>query len=410
MSVAIISIGDELLDGHTLDTNFQHLAAALSGAGHRVTEHVTVGDSSAAINRAMDAVATPGRIVILTGGLGGTPDDVTLDAVGARLGRPPEVDAELHARFESIFAERGRRMSDAAAHIARRIPGTERLENPVGLAPGVLADEGGVRYVLLPGVPRELRAIVETSLLPRLGAGPDGRVQTFRAVNVGEGEVARSLADAGVSGVSFLPAIRRVDVAVRLPGGPLSPGDEERLARIVAALGDHLIGDEHATLEDVCTARLIERGETLGLAESLTGGRIAAAFTRVPGVSRTFLGGQVVYSNDAKVRWLGVSPETLAVHGAVSAETAGEMAAGAARSAGAKWGLSTTGIAGPGGATEEKPVGLVYLGLARPDGSVHVVRRRYLGDRLMIVDHTVADAMDLLRRALFDLPLPAGAS
>ncbi len=410
MRAEIITIGGEILSGHTLDTNFHVLARFLSGHGIELGRHVTVGDEPEAIRDAMRAAMARAELILTTGGLGGTPDDLTRDVVSGLLGRKLLVRPELLSRFEAAYRGRGLEMPDATRRIACVPEGARLLSNPVGQAPGLWLETAQVTIVLLPGVPAEMRAVLATDLEPLIAARGTGRhSRVFRTVGIGEAALAEALAARGVEGVAFLPGAGQVDIRLTVPAPDPSP---EATTRAIAAIrevaGMALFAEEDVSLEAVVGRELLRRGETLALAESLTGGQVGAAITRVPGASAYFVGSAVTYSNDLKRDWLGVSDELLTRFGAVSPETAAAMAGGVRRETASDWGLATTGIAGPGGGTPEKPVGLVCFGLAFPDGEVHTACRRLAGDRSGILERTVVAALDLLRRALAGLPLSRG--
>jgi len=397
----LITIGDEVLRGYTLDTNAHWLTGALTRAGHRVIRRVTVPDQAPAIGAALDGARADAALVILTGGLGGTPDDLTLDVVSAHLGRGVADDPELLEALETTVRLRGGRRSHAVQRIARRIDGAERLDNPVGQAPGVWIEDGDTTFVLLPGVPGEVRGITEASLLPRLGPG-DVQVITRRTVGIGESVLAERLRARGLLvPVAYLPWAGGVDLHLSAPAGPSWPDDVRKTVDVIEEVsGDALLGTATVKLEVHVGELLRSRDETVAVGESLTGGGVGVLLTSVPGASDYFLASTVAYANSVKVAALKVRPETIETRGAVSAEVAQEMAIGARDRAGADWGVATTGVAGPDGRSEEKPVGLVYLGLALPDGETVTWRRRYPGDRAHITRLAAAGALDLLRRGL----------
>jgi nicotinamide-nucleotide amidase len=404
----MVTIGDEVLAGHTLDTNFHYLTRSLGRAGHRMVRHETVGDEADAIADAVGLCMGRADLVVVSGGLGGTPDDITLDAVAAALGRSVRESPEVLARLEAGYASRGQTMPPIARRIARVIEGSEVLENPVGQAPGVWLATDEAVVVLLPGIPAELRGITEGALTEKLRHHPpDHRILTVRTVGLGESVLAQALADRGVVEVAFLPASGMVDICLRVPReDPLPARAAAALEAVRELAGDAIIGDDTDTLEGVVGRALTERAETVACAESLTGGRLGSRIVNVPGASAYFLGSAVTYANALKVEWLGVARSTLDATGAVSPATAREMALGVRVRSGATWALSTTGIAGPTGATPGKPVGLVYMALAGPDDRTHVIGRHFMGSRRQVTDRTVVAALDLLRRALGGLPMP----
>jgi nicotinamide-nucleotide amidase len=405
MDVTVITVGDEILSGRTLDTNFHFLAGSLTRLGIGVSRHLTVGDRPSEIRDAIRLAVGSARLVLVSGGLGGTPDDVTIDGAADALGRGVRDAVDLRQELEATYAARGQRIPSTIGRLAREIDGARRLHNPVGQAPGQLIAAAGATVVLLPGVPAELRGIFERSLAPLLAVERGGRTtHVFRTAGIGEGQLSERIGALGISGVSFLPSAGRVDLCLRLPD---APGDDAtaRIQAVRDAVGDALYAESDETLEEVVGRELARRRERLAVAESLTGGSLGAAIVGVPGASAYFLGSAAAYANALKTLWLGVPEEHFAGPGAVSAEVAYAMADGVRARTGAEWGISTTGIAGPTGGTAEKPTGLVYFGLARPEGRVEVVRRRFTGGRSVVIERTVAAALDLLRRGLFDLPV-----
>lgn len=407
MTALLLTVGDEILLGQVADTNAAWLGAHLPAAGVHVVRGETVGDTHEAITVAL-ARATE-RVVVVTGGLGATTDDLTRDAVAAVTGRALAFRPEIYDDLAAFYAWRGRPVpEDAARAMAHAPEGFEALPNPVGTAPGLWGDVtvGGrdVTIVLLPGVPREMRAIAEASVIPRLAARADEAVawRTLLTVGVPETEVAERLAAVTLpDGLSwaFLPSVGTVRVrvtgvgpdraAVEAAVGAASDAARDALGGIVAGEGDD-------TLAGVVLAALAARGWTLATAESCTGGAIAAAVTAVPGASRVFAGGIVAYGNPVKTAQLGVPEDVLEVHGAVSEPVVRAMAEGARAATGATVGVAATGVAGPGGGTVEKPVGTVWIAVATPAGTTARLLR-LTPDRATNIARTVVAALDLVR-------------
>lgn len=409
-SVVILSVGDELLEGLVRDTNSHWLVDALTEGGWSVARVEVVGDEVAAIVEALRRGLATASMVVVGGGLGPTSDDRTRDALAALVGETLEFDSEILAHIEERFGRRGRPMPESNRRQALRPPSSVVLPNPVGTAPGLWQQVDGGALVLLPGVPAELRHLWNHEVEPRLRrhlAPRPARHRRFRATGVGESRVAQrveeELAAAGLrDGESFQLAFYvagfGVDVVVRSRNDVVF---DRVCARVRAALGPELFAEGSTDLPETILSRLRDRQQTLAVAESCTGGMVGAALTDVPGSSDVFRGGVLAYANEVKEEALGVDAETLAAHGAVSEEVAAAMARGARQRMGADWGLSTTGIAGPGGGTDEKPVGTVCLGVAGPDGET--TRRVQLGGtRAMIRRWTVARVLDQLRRRLDD--------
>jgi len=413
MRVELITIGDELLLGLTIDTNAAHLARELAGIGVAVMRHATVGDDAAAIAAAVrDALDRTGA-VITTGGLGPTSDDKTRPAIAELFGRDLVFDEERWEALRAMWRERGRGEVPEANRGQVMIPrGATVLTNRHGTAPGIwIEDERGRWCAMLPGVPREMRGMLADELLPRLarrGAGEPRvvRSRTLRTTGVAESrlpDLLGPLAD-GVDGLplAYLPSPDGIDL--RVTARDLSPDDADAfLARAIERLRERVTRYAYAEgrtdLAEVVLAACSERGLRLAVAESCTGGLLGARLTAIPGSSAVVLGGVIAYSNAVKLELLGVSPETLERHGAVSQEVASEMATGARRRIGAEIGVAITGVAGPGGGTPEKPVGLVWIaadvaGLVRTHGS------RFIGDRAEIRFRSTQAALDIVRRML----------
>jgi len=408
MRVYILTIGNEILLGETLDTNMAEIARGLVEAGADVSGHLTIGDEVGAIARAVRDALAGADAVIVTGGLGPTPDDVTQEGIAEALSVALHVDEEIVARVRERFRRIGRTMPEINVRQAEVPDGAVVLPNPVGTAPGLRMESGRAILYVLPGVPSEMRAILEASVLPEIRArsqAPAPVIHLVRTAGIPESEIAERLAAlGGVAGLSlaFLPDPSfGVDLRFVFRGTP-EPERADALALARRSLGEAIYTECHGarsavTLEVALGEALRARGATIALAESCTGGLIAKRVTDVAGSSDYFLGGFVTYANDAKIRDLGVDPALLAEHGAVSEPVARAMAEGARTRFGATYGLSVTGIAGPGGGTPEKPVGLVWLGLATPDG-VQARRLQVPGDRRWVRARTAQLALDWLRR------------
>jgi nicotinamide-nucleotide amidase len=414
MKAAFLAIGDEIVGGLTTDTNSGFLAGELRAVGVEPAAGFAVPDDEAAIVQALERALEDAEIVVCTGGLGPTADDLTTACVARLAGRELVLHEPSLARVEEIFRMRGLGEMPANNRKQALIPaGATIVPNPMGTAPGFVCpvERGGrTRHVVcLPGVPREMRRMARETVVPWAASlQPETRFasRTFSTFGLTESKLDEVLA--GVAGpeearLAFRAAFPRIQARLTVQG---APGEdlEARLdaleARVRERLGAHLyaVGDEG--MEETVGKLLRARGLTLAVAESCTGGLIGHRITDVPGSSDYYLLGVATYSNDAKERVIGVSAETLAAHGAVSTETAEEMAAGVRRLAGADLGLSTTGIAGPGGGTEEKPVGTVCVGLAWEGGAWS--KRYQLGDRgrEWIKGMTAQIALDRVRRWL----------
>lgn len=400
----IVSQGDEVLSGAVLDSNAAEISAALLGAGLVVARRVTVGDDLDAIATVLREAAGRAREVVCTGGLGPTEDDLTAEAVSVAFGVPLERRQEALDQLAAWGRRWNRPVNEASLRQARLPVGADLLENHWGTAPGFRVTVGPCRLWFFPGVPREMRGMVRAYLVPDLRERyrlPAEVLVTLRTLGYGESVVQEKLAGLAWPGIRVGYRALLPETQVKLYLAPAVPSAvrDEAVAAVRERLGSSVFGLDSGPIEEVVGALLGSRGETVATAESCTGGRLAAAFTRVPGSSAWFLEGAVTYSNGAKVRCLGVDPATLDRHGAVSEAVARQMAEGIRRAAGATWGIGTTGVAGPGGGSAEKPVGTVHLAVAGPGGTTHRVLQGP-GEREVVMERAVGSALDLLRRCI----------
>lgn len=409
----IVTVGDELLLGETVDANAAWLGRRLALIGVAVSRRATVGDDPAYIKEAVrDALDRTGT-VLCTGGLGPTRDDVTKEAVADLLGRPLVMDGEVLRRVRERFESRGLEMPQINRKQAEVPEGARVLPNPRGTAPGlVLEDAAGRMTVLLPGVPSEMEALVETGVLGLLERRwPENRrpirSRVIRTTGLAESALAErvglaDLEDSGQVVVAFLPSPIGVDLRLTvrdLEDGAAASALDTVEARLRERLGPWIYGRDREDLVDRVEELLERWGWTLAVAESCTGGLLAKRLTDRPGASDSFLGGVVAYANDAKQALLGVRARTLETHGAVSEECAREMAEGVVRAFGARAGVSITGVAGPGGGSPGKPVGTVCIAAALPGGTA-TEGHRFPGDRGEVRDRSAQACLDLLRRSL----------
>ena len=416
MNIEIINTGSELLLGRVLNTHQQWLCRHLADLGYTVDRQVAVPDTGRAIQQAVREALGRADLILVTGGLGPTSDDVTRDLIAELLQRPLREDAAVVAVIEGFFAQRQRPMP-ARTRVQALVPeGAVVLPNAHGTAPGLLIEvspnpfreRGQTSWlVMLPGPPRELHPMFREQVVPqlrqRLPLEGEFVCRTLKTTGLGESFVEEKIATplqplvaAGLE-IGYCARVGEVDVrfVARGPGAAQTVAEAERLVR--ALMPQHIFGEDDDQLEAVIVRRLTERKQTLALAESCTGGFLAHRITNVPGASAVFLAGLVTYSNEAKQRLLGVRAETLAAHGAVSEPVAREMAEGARERNGADYALAVTGIAGPAGGTPEKPVGTVFIALATAQKTVvlHPVNRF---DRETFKYVTSQQALELLRR------------
>ncbi|MGA2500410.1 MAG: competence/damage-inducible protein A [Tepidisphaeraceae bacterium] len=423
MKAIVVSIGDELVLGQTVDTNSAWLSQRLAGIGVDVTGHVTVADDQQAIERAMQDAASRCDALLVSGGLGPTADDLTRQALAAVMQAPLELNQAWLAGMEVFFARLGRVMA-GSNRIQAMIPrGAEMLWNTCGTAAGMAVWLGRCRAFVMPGVPREMKAMFDQSVRKELALAAGGSVilsRTLHTFGVGESNVGELLGDLMNRG-------RNPSVGTTVSGGIVSvrinarfPGDDEARRQIEATetlcrqrLGTLVYGADEQTLPQAVLALLEERSIASGrsvsvtTAESCTGGLIARYITDVPGSSAFFRQGWIVYSDEAKTQLVGVPPAVLREHGAVSEPVVQCMATNALLMSEADFALAVSGIAGPDGGTAEKPVGTVWLALAG-DGAAGVSSRHFVfpGDREMVRDRAAKMALTLLRYRLLGAQVP----
>ncbi|HWJ23828.1 MAG TPA: competence/damage-inducible protein A [Gemmatimonadaceae bacterium] len=417
MHVELITIGDELLLGFTIDTNAAHLARTLAAVGIQVVRRATVGDTAEEIASAVREALERTGAVITTGGLGPTSDDLTKPAIAALFGRAMREDAEhvawMQERWRTLF---GAEMPAVNRQQAMIPEGARKLVNRHGSAPGIwLEDERGRWVAMLPGVPREMRGMLGDELLPVLreraggGAGGGGVVvlsRTLRTTGIGESKVAEVLGDLakGPPGMPLasLPGWEGTDLRLTARGHDEATAArtlDDEMARIRERLGDYVYGDADTDLAALVLERCRAESLTIATAESCTGGLLGARLTAIPGSSDVVLGGVIAYANRVKTELLGVEGGEIEVYGAVSEPVARAMASGARDRVGADIGIGITGVAGPSGGTPEKPVGTVWIAVDFC-GDVTARRSLFIGDRQEIRQRATQAALDMVRRAV----------
>lgn len=408
----IIAVGSELLARQRIDTNSLFLAERLLELGIELRRKHVVGDHPAELRDTIaDAIARV-DLVITTGGLGPTDDDLTREAVAAVLGRRLAVDPEVLAIVAARFERRGVPMPSVNRRQAEVIEGARWLPNPNGTAPGQVVDTGDRLIVLLPGPPREMQPMFLASVVPVLAARASGRQvrrRTVRTTGFSESQVEEiaqpiySRFAAGVVPIDTTVLASPGLVELHLSGAAedvdaLEGVLDRASAELVAALGDAVFTTDERSLEEVVGAELAARQLMIAAAESCTGGLLLQRLTDISGSSAWVLGGVVAYANAVKVEALGVGEDTLAAHGAVSEAVARAMAEGVRRRLGADVGVGITGVAGPGGGSDEKPVGTVWIAVAA--GDTHARRFLFPGDRQMIRQFAASAALNMVRRAI----------
>lgn len=399
-TAAIITVGTELVSGLRLDTNTRDIASHLTGLGFDVVEAMSVGDDIARLTAATRRLVIECSALVITGGLGPTHDDITREGVSAAMGRPLVVDPDIEAGL-SVIASR-HHDADAAAQVSRQaeiVQGATVIPATSGTAPGQIIEADGCRIVMLPGPPHEMRPMLKSAFD---GVSAAALPVILRCVWISESDaqVRAQRALEGVQGVGLtvLASPSLVDVILLDEGGgdaalSLAAGPVEE------ALGDHCYARGDTTLAEAVLDLARGLGIRLATAESCTGGMIAASLTDPAGASDVFTGGVIAYSNDVKATVLGVDPDVIEEHGAVSEEVACAMATGALETLGADVAVAVTGIAGPGGGSQEKPVGTVWFAVAG-SGGVSAEHRKLFRDRDGIRKRAKVAALDLLRREL----------
>ncbi|MDQ2658947.1 MAG: competence/damage-inducible protein A [Verrucomicrobiota bacterium] len=406
MRVIVLNTGTEILLGKVLNTHLTFIARAIFPLGLRVDRQETVPDGPA-IRELLEAALAAADIIFVTGGLGPTTDDVTREAASELLEVELETDPAVAAKITQRLATRGFPMTDRILRQAMVPIGAEVLPNDNGTAPGLylITQRALTKHLfLLPGPPRELEPMFRESVLPILAKiAPHTAViecRTFRIAGVGESVVEAAVGPqlVALADLELGYCARAGEVDVRLLGPSPVLDKAERLLR--DAFAKSIFTSEDENLEDVVVRMLTKRGETIATAESCTGGYLAHRLTNVPGASAVFHAGYVTYGNEAKAGALGVDPALIEAHGAVSEPVCRAMAEGALRAAGATHALATTGIAGPGGGSVEKPVGTVFIALASVNQATQVQQRRFQTDRESFKHLVTQVALELLRQTL----------
>jgi len=409
LSAEIIAIGSELLAPDRADTNSLWLTEQLNRLGIEVKLKTIVGDDDARLEEAIKDATRRSKVVITTGGLGPTEDDITRKVTARALSRRLLLDEQVLAEIRQRFQSFGVSMPERNSRQAMVIEDAEVLPNPNGTAPGMFIDHKGTAIVLLPGPPRELKPMFENHVASRLEsrAGSQKVVRRMlRVAGMGESAVDEKIAPvySRYENPQTTILFNQSEIEIHLTARGRTEKDAEVLLdrlseEIEERLGNSVFAFAGEKMEEVVGLKLSVGGYTLAVAESCTGGLVAERLTDVPGSSKYFIEGVVAYSNEAKMRTLGVEPILLLHHGAVSAPVAEAMAEGVRKRAGTDFGLAITGIAGPGGATEDKPVGLVFVALAM-DGKIEHRKLIIPGDRHLVRWRASQAALDLLRRRL----------
>jgi len=407
MRAEIIAVGSEMLTPYRLDTNSLFLTGELNKLGIRVVHKAVVGDSPEEMRSSFRHAMDRAELIVASGGLGPTDDDRTRETVAELLGRKLRQDEGVLRRIQEVFRRFGRAMPEINARQAMVPEGADILPNPRGTAPGLWLESNGHILVLLPGVPAELRALFDAEVRPRLAKlSPEERLFTrdLRITGLPESEVEQRVSPLYAlypeTETTILAAPSGIQLHPRVWSDDAQKAEkmlDEIVERMALALGEHLYSTRGETLEEVVAHILTENRATIAAAESCTGGTLAERLTNLPGSSNYFLGGVVCYSNELKTTLVGVPAELIEAKGAVSTEVALALADGIRRRTGATLGVGITGIAGPGGGTPEKPVGLVHIALADERGPRERAYR-FPGDRERIRQYATQTALDTVRR------------
>ncbi|MBC8530620.1 competence/damage-inducible protein A [Gehongia tenuis] len=413
MTAEIICVGTELLLGQIVNTDAQYLGRKLSAMGIDMYHQTVVGDNEARLLAALDEAFHRSDVIILTGGLGPTSDDITKETVAKYLGLSLHMHEGSLKRMRRRFQHMAQPMVKANLKQAM-IPGGARvLDNDKGTAPGCILEEKGKTFIILPGPPFEMEDMFDKRVAPYL-AGRTGEEivsRVLRIYGIGESALEEELEDLieGQTNPTIAPYAGTGEVTLRLTAKAGTAEEANALldpleARIRDRLEDRVYAMGEETLDKLAARLLMEENVTFALAESCTGGLLASKLVDNPGISQVFLEGLVTYSNESKVKRLHVSPETLDYNGAVSAKCAEEMAEGLLETSGAELALSVTGVAGPGGGVDAKPVGLVFIGMAQKGEETKVHQLYLTGDRRRVQNGAMLHAFDWVRRRILGLP------
>ncbi len=408
----IIAIGDELVAGRTVNTTSSFTARKLFDAGYSIRRITVIGDDIPLIVECLGRAISRSKFLIITGGLGPTTDDITNEAVSRALGRPLEENRQILEKIRECEARHGVTYDHTFKQKLSMLPAGAEVLNPDGYAAGYMLQQEGIPLFFLPGVPEQLEKHVVNQVIPRLvrllGTGRSVMHKTFKTFGLSEIEINARLArvESGYPGlaIGYYPNFPEVHVSVTIKGGDSAltrDACKSACSEIRAILGMNIIAEDDESIESVTGRLLVRRRAMVSVAESCTGGLLGQRFTSVPGSSAWFERGVATYTNRAKEEMLGVRSATLAQYGAVSRQTAEEMAIGIRRISGTGYGLSITGIAGPSGGTDEKPVGTVYIALSTPEKTVphHFY---FPGSREKVRELAAETAIDWLRRHLLD--------
>ncbi len=416
MKAEILAVGTELLMGQIVNTNAQYLSSKLPDVGISVYYHSVVGDNPERLRESLELALKRCDVVITTGGLGPTQDDLTKETISEVCGRRLVLHQESLDAIRAFFKKIGREMTHNNEKQAYMPENCTILKNNNGTAPGCIIEQGGKVIVMLPGPPSEMKPMFDDSVFPYFRERSSYTIESkfLRVFGIGESAMETKILDLieGQTNPTIATYAKEGEVTIRVSARVEQGKDAEKLLgpvieEIRKRTGDSLYSEEDRTLDQVAAELLSGHKLTLATAESCTGGLISQMLTNIPGISSVFMGGAVTYSNDAKEEYLGVRRDTLLQYGAVSRQTAAEMAAGVRSRLKTDIGVAVTGIAGPDGGTPDKPVGLVYIGLSSVKGTV-TKELRLLGNRKRIRTITALHVFDMIRRHVSGLEIDTG--
>lgn len=408
MKCEILSVGTEILLGDILNTNSRYLSNELANLGIDVYYHQVVGDNRERILSALNEAFSRSDIIITTGGLGPTKDDMTKELVAEFLGMDMYLHEESLKKIEDYFKKMGRipvKSNEKQAYFPKE---AIILDNNNGTAPGAIFEKDGKAIIVLPGPPKEMEPMFNESVRKYLESLTGYTIvsEVLRVFGIGESEAENKLQDLIDNGENptIAPYAKEGEVIFRITAKGKNEDEARKLIKplkeeVYNRLGNLIYNTGDVSIQETVGEMLVNKNMTIGVSESCTGGLVSAKLIEYPGISSVFLEGAVTYSNEAKMRTLNVKKDTLEKFGAVSEETAREMAEGIAKRCGARIGVSTTGIAGPGGGTEEKPVGLVYIGVYI-DGETKVERHVFSGNRSAVRNKASMTALNMVRKSL----------
>lgn len=408
MKCEIIAVGTEVILGDILNSNAQYLAKELANLGVDVYYHEAVGDNKERILDCFKRSLDRSDIIITTGGLGPTKDDMTKELAAEFFGMDMCLHEESLQKIKDYFKKMGREFVKSNEKQAYFPKEAIILDNENGTAPGAIFEKDDKTIIVLPGPPKEMEPMFKNHVRKYLEKRTGDTIvsEVLRVFGIGESSAEKKLQDLIDNGKNptIAPYAKEGEVIFRITAKAKSEEEAKKLIKplkdeVYSRLGDAVYNTGDTTLQDTVAEMLVNKDMTIGVSESCTGGLLSSKFIEYPGISKVFLEGAVTYSNEAKMRTLNVKKETLEKFGAVSHETAKEMAEGIAKRAGARIGVSTTGIAGPTGGTEEKPVGLVYFGIY-VDGEVKSYKHIFTGDRNSVRNRASMTALDIIRRSL----------